>query len=92
KDQMYASGGSIMDNIAEGFERGNNREFSVFLAYAKGSAGEARSQLYRSFDFGYVPQERFDRLITKLKHISGKLHNMIQYLNATSIRGTRYKH
>ena len=51
-DQMEGSSGSIMDNIAEGFERGMRGEFIQFLGYSKGSAGEFRSQLYRAADRG----------------------------------------
>jgi four helix bundle protein len=90
-DQVEGSSGSIMDNIAEGFERGMRGEFITFLGYAKGSCGEFRSQLYRSLDRKYISSEEFDELTTLSIRISSLLQKFIEYLQKTSVKGTRKK-
>jgi four helix bundle protein len=91
RDQIRAASGSIMDNIAEGFERGARGEFIQFLGYSKGSCGEVQSQLYRALDFDYIHTEKFEYLYNEATQISKMIAGWIEYLNKSEFQGTRKK-
>jgi four helix bundle protein len=89
--QVEAASGSIMDNIAEGFERGTKAEFIQFLGYAKGSCGELRSQLNRMWDRNYINLEKFIILNEMTISITRMLQKFIGYLQGSKIEGLRRK-
>ncbi|MDZ7760798.1 MAG: four helix bundle protein [Desulfovermiculus sp.] len=79
-DQVNRASGSAMDNIAEGFDGGSNKEFVRFLSYAQRSCSEVQSQLYRALERTHINQEQFDTLYEQAAHARSKIGGLIRYL------------
>jgi four helix bundle protein len=91
RDQLRKASVSVMSNLAEGFERGGSREFLQFVALAKGSCGEVRSQLYVALDQEYLGRADFDRVFELTVRLSRMLASLLRYLRNSPISGSKYK-
>ncbi len=78
RDQIQRAGVSIMNNIAEGFERKGNKEFNRFLYISKGSCAEVRSMLYLAKELNYIIVDDFNSLYSKSEEISKLLGGLIK--------------
>ena len=90
RNQIRRASVSIMSNIAEGFERGGNKEFLNFLSIAKGSTGEVKSQLYVALDANFISQPEFDQLYDQCSQISRLTAGFMNYLGKSPLRGQKY--
>ena len=77
RDQITRAGLSIPSNISEGYERNSNREMVQFLAYAKGSSGELRTQIHIGRDIGYIDEQTASRWISEARELSRMIHSLI---------------
>jgi four helix bundle protein len=90
KHQFRRAAVSIISNIAEGFERGGNKEFRQFLATAKGSAAEVKAQLYVAWDAGHISETEFQKLSGECQSITLLLGGFIKYLKSSEMLGRKF--
>lgn len=89
-NQIIRSSSSSMDNIAEGFERGGNKEFLQYLWISKASAGESRFQLYRALDFGIIQKPEFLELKSKAETLSVGIYSLIMQIKKSEFKGQKF--
>ena len=80
RDQITRASGSIMHNVAEGFDSESNAEFIRFLGYAKRSCTEVQSQLYVAADQHYINKDTFDRLYKLAGETRAAVRGFMTYL------------
>jgi len=76
KDQIQRSALSIPSNVAEGAERGSNKDFAHFLNIAKGSCGELRTQLYIARRLDFITKAESEKLVAESKELSAMLEGL----------------
>ena len=91
RDQIQRAAVSAMSNIAEGFERGGDREFIQFLSHSKASCGEVRSDLYVALDQGYISPLTFEELYNQSVEVSRLVSGFMSYLNQSGLKGKKYR-
>jgi four helix bundle protein len=82
--QIQDAAGSVMHNVAEGFDAGTNPEFMRFLKIARRSASEVQSELYLALDRNYISAEELDQTYFLAVESKRLINGMIVYLRRTS--------
>ena len=83
-DQLIRAALSISNNIAEGFEYDNRKDFIKYLRYSKGSTGEVRNILTFLLNINLIDHEYFDSTCEELKFLSRQIYTLINYLTNSS--------
>ncbi|HLX95808.1 MAG TPA: four helix bundle protein [Verrucomicrobiae bacterium] len=91
RDQIQRASVSIMGNVAEGFDRGGDKEFIQFLSISKGSCGEVKSHLYVALDQQYVNSAQFNQLYKSADEVGRLLAGFMTYLEQSDLRGRKFK-
>ena len=89
KDQIQRASVSVMSNIAEGFERGGNKEFLQFLFIAKASSAEVKSLAYIACDLGYIDEKSFDIIQNETTSLSRQIAGFIRYIKNSPLKGLK---
>jgi len=91
RDQIRRAAVSVMANIAEGYERGGDKEFLQFLAVAKGSCGEIRSHLCVALDQGYLAEKEYTLAHERATEVSRMIAGLMKHLRQSPMKGRKYK-
>ena len=88
--QIRRAAFSVTSNIAEGFERGGNRELVQFLATSKGSLGEIKDHLYTAIDEAYITQTEFDEAYHSTEETARLVGGFMSYLQRSEMTGPKF--
>jgi four helix bundle protein len=91
RDQIQRASVSIMGNVAEGYDRGGDKEFIQFLSVSKGSCGEVKSHLYVALDQQYINSPQFNQLYNSADEVGRLLGGFMAYLKQSDLRGRKFK-